>query len=81
MYYVYIVVCADTSLYTGFSPNVSSRIRDHNKGKGAKYTRSRLPVRLIYTESFIAKSEALRRERQIKGWTRTKKIKVLNLRV
>jgi putative endonuclease len=63
---VYIVQCADNSLYTGITNDVEARITQHNLGKGAKYTRSRSPVRLVYTESTENKGEALRREIQIK---------------
>ncbi|MFW2439847.1 MAG: GIY-YIG nuclease family protein [Arenicellales bacterium] len=63
---VYIVQCADNSLYTGITNNVEARISQHNLGKGAKYTRSRSPVRLVYTECAGNKGEALRREIQIK---------------
>ena len=58
--------CADGSLYTGVSNDVESRISRHNEGKGAKYTRSRTPVTLVYTEEATSKSEALKRELQIK---------------
>jgi len=63
---VYIVQCADNSLYTGITNDVEARITQHNLGKGAKYTRSRSPVRLVYTEPTENKGEALRREIQIK---------------
>ena len=58
--------CADNSLYTGITIDVDARITQHNKGKGAKYTRSRSPVRLVYTECAENKGEALRREIEIK---------------
>lgn len=63
---VYIVQCADNSLYTGITNDVEARVAQHNLGKGAKYTRSRSPVRLVYTESTENKGEALRREILIK---------------
>ncbi len=63
---VYIVQCADNSLYTGITNDVEARVAQHNLGKGAKYTRSRSPVRLVYTECADNKGEALRREIQIK---------------
>jgi putative endonuclease len=63
---VYIVECADGSLYTGVSVDIASRICKHNTGKGAKYTRSRVPVTLVYTEAAGSKSDALVRELQIK---------------
>ena len=61
--------CADSSLYTGITNDVEARIVQHNKGKGAKYTRSRSPVRLVYTECVENKGEALRREIEIKKLT------------
>ena len=70
---VYMVRCRDNSLYTGCSNDLSRRIRIHNAGKGAKYTRSRLPVALVYQESCADKSEALKREIAIKRLTKAKK--------
>ena len=66
MYYTYIVECADRSLYTGYTTDVKARIRKHNSGKGAKYTRSRLPVKLVYYEEYETKHEAMSREYYIK---------------
>ena len=66
---VYIVKCADGSLYTGIALEVEERIKTHNSGKGAKYTRSRLPVRLVYREYVGDKGDALRRELDIKKLT------------
>ena len=63
---MYIVECADGSLYTGTTVNVEERIKCHNAGKGAKYTRSRLPVHLVYTQLMTDKGDALRREIEIK---------------
>ena len=65
-WFVYIVRCSDNSLYTGIAIDVEARITQHNNGKGAKYTRSRRPVELVYTESAETKGNALRREMQIK---------------
>lgn len=81
MYYIYILQCSDGSLYTGFAINVGKRIQVHKEGKGSKYVRSRLPIRLIYTEKYESKSEALKRECQIKGWRREKKARILKLDV
>ncbi len=66
MHYVYIVECRDGSLYTGWTTDPEKRVRAHNAGRGAKYTRSRGPVTLRYVEAFEEKSDALRREYQIK---------------
>lgn len=65
-WHVYIVRCADASLYTGVAKDVAARIGEHNAGGGAKYTRSRLPVELVYTEEAPDQSSALRREAAIK---------------
>lgn len=75
-YFVYIVVCSDFTLYTGYTTDLEKRVATHNKGKGAKYTRSRLPVSLVYDEEFDTKSEAMKREYQIKQLSRQEKIDV-----
>ena len=72
-WWVYIVECSDGTYYTGSTPNVSLRIERHNLGKGAKYTRARLPVTLIFTEKQVNRSEALKREHAIKQLSRTQK--------
>ena len=66
MNYVYIVECSDRTLYTGWTNNLEKRIKTHNAGKGAKYTRCRLPVKLVYYESFENKVDAMKREYAIK---------------
>lgn len=76
-YYVYMLRCADDTLYTGYTDDPERRLRVHNAGKGAKYTRSRLPVELVYREALGDKSAALRREREIKGLTREKKLALI----
>lgn len=81
MYYIYILLCSDNSLYTGYTTDLKRRFKDHTEGKGSKYVRSKLPAKLIYSEEFKSKSEALKRERQIKGWKRKKKIEILKLRI
>lgn len=77
MYYVYILRCGDGSLYTGITTDVSRRAAVHNSGKGAKYTRSRLPVTVVYQEPQPDKSAALRREMEIKAMTRVEKLKLI----
>ena len=57
--YMYVVECADGTLYTGYTTDVERRLKTHNAGKGAKYTRARLPVKLLYSEAFASKPEAL----------------------
>lgn len=76
-YYVYILCCGDGTLYTGYTDDPERRVKVHNAGKGAKYTRSRLPVELVYQEECEDKSTALRRERAIKALTRDQKIKLI----
>ena len=68
-----MVRCADGTLYTGFTRDPAARVQVHNSGKGAKYTRSRLPVSLVYTEECESLSAALKRERHLKPWSRAKK--------
>lgn len=77
MYYTYIVECADRSLYTGYTTDVKARIRKHNSGKGAKYTRSRLPVKLVYYEEYETKHEAMSREYYIKQMPRKSKLDLI----
>ena len=73
VFFVYMVRCADGTLYTGFARNPDDRVKVHNSGKGAKYTRSRLPVSLVYSEQCESLSAALKRERELKPWTRARK--------
>ena len=75
--YTYIVKCSDNTLYTGWTNNLEKRIKTHNAGKGAKYTKSRLPVTLVYYETFQTKEEAMRREWEIKHLIRNKKLQLL----
>ena len=74
MNYVYILECADGTLYTGWTTSPERRVKTHNVGKGAKYTRSRRPVKLVYTELCEEKSSALRREYEIKQLSRAQKL-------
>ena len=77
MFYVYILLCGDGTLYTGYTNDLERRLAVHNTGKGAKYTRSRLPVCLKYWEVLPNKSSALRRERAIKSLTRREKLALI----
>ncbi|MDD7467152.1 MAG: GIY-YIG nuclease family protein [Floccifex porci] len=77
MYYVYILECCDKSLYTGYTNHLEKRIKAHNEGKGAKYTKGRRPVSLVYFETFQTKSEALKREYAIKQFSRKKKLELI----
>lgn len=75
MYFVYILECADTTLYVGSTNNLEKRLREHNELKsGAHYTKIRRPVILKYTEELPGLSEARKREAEIKKWTRHKKL-------
>ena len=74
MPFVYIVRCADNTLYTGWAVDVARRVAVHNRGKGAQYTRTRGPVTLVYTEEVATRGDALRRERAIKRYPRAKKL-------
>ena len=74
---VYILGCADGSFYTGIAKDVQARIKQHSEGRGATYTRTRLPVKLLYQEERLTHSEALIREAQIKAMPRSKKEELL----
>lgn len=76
---VYIIQCADNTLYTGISNNVEKRMEAHNAGKGAKYTRVRLPVKLVYQEDAEDRSAASKREAKIKKLSRAQKLKLIEL--
>ena len=78
MNYVYILRCNDDSLYTGWSNNLEKRIKAHSEGKGAKYTKARLPVELVYFEEFEDKIEAMKREYAIKQLKRSEKLMLIN---
>jgi putative endonuclease len=77
--YVYILECSDKTLYTGTTNNIAKRIEEHNKAKsGAKYTRSRRPVKLVYVETCSTLSAALKREAEIKKLSRAKKMQLIS---
>ncbi len=73
----YLARCADGSLYAGTCIDVKEREAKHNEGKGAKYTRSRLPIKIMYTEEFETLSEARKREAEVKKWKKEQKEKLL----
>lgn len=77
MWYVYILFCKDQSLYTGITNNLKKRFLEHKMGKGGRYTRSHKPIKIIHKEKFLTKSKALKREMEIKSWSREKKIKAI----
>lgn len=75
--YTYILECSDGSLYTGYTVNLEHRLAMHNAGKASKCTRGRLPVKLVYHEEFVSKSEAMSRECQIKKLSREQKLQLI----
>ena len=72
-YHVYLLECSDKTYYCGYTKDLSERIKRHNQGKGAKYTRARRSVKLVYSESFSSLKKALKRELEIKKLSRKKK--------
>ena len=78
MNYTYILECADNTLYCGWTNDIEKRLADHNAGKGAKYTKPRLPVKLLYFETFDTKEEAMSREWHIKQLSREQKLALIN---
>ncbi|KRB36997.1 GIY-YIG nuclease family protein [Microbacterium sp. Root180] len=74
MPYMYILECSDRSLYVGSTRNLEHRLAQHGDGEGSAYTRTRLPVRLLYFETFDRVDEAYRREKQVQGWGRAKRL-------
>jgi putative endonuclease len=78
MWYVYIIQCSDNSLYTGTTTDISRRVNEHNRSKGGNYTRIRQPVKLMYQETHSNRSDALKREIQIKRWSKEKKLALIN---
>ena len=79
MNYTYMVKCADGTLYTGWTNCLEKRLKAHNGGRnGAKYTKTKRPVSLVYYEGFITKEEAMQREYQIKQLTRDRKLELIN---
>lgn len=81
MHYIYIVKCSDGSLYTGYTTDLDRRMKEHNSNTGAKYTRGRAPVSLIYYEEFSSRSEATKRECSIKKLPRDKKLLLINKKI
>jgi putative endonuclease len=76
--YCYIVECADGTYYTGWAMDPERRVAVHNKGRGARYTRMRLPVKLVYVEQLADRTAAMKRERAIKKMTRAQKGKLIS---
>jgi putative endonuclease len=76
-HHVYVLECADGTLYTGYTTDVERRVREHDAGEGAKYTRGRTPVELRHVESYDSRSAALSREHEIKSLTRSRKERLI----
>lgn len=81
MNYTYIVECSDGTLYTGWTNNLEKRLEAHNARKGAKYTKTRRPVKLVYQEQFETKEEAMSREYHIKQLSRKEKMKLMKEKI
>ncbi|MDE5563949.1 MAG: GIY-YIG nuclease family protein [Oscillospiraceae bacterium] len=77
MNYTYMLECADGTLYTGWTNDLAKRLKTHNAGRGGRYTRSRLPVKLVYAEEHEQRSDAMRREVQLKQLSRAEKLKLI----
>ena len=77
-YYCYLLECSDSSFYCGWTINLEKRIECHNRAKGARYTRSRLPVKLVYFEEFPDRFSAMSRERKLKRFSHSKKQKLIH---
>ena len=78
MVWIYILKCSDNSYYTGWTNSLEKRIKKHARGQGSRYTRSRLPIRLVYSEKMNGRNEALKREHSIKKLSRSNKNKLVN---
>jgi len=79
MWFVYILECEDGNLYTGITNDLEKRFIDHKDGNGGKYTRSHKPVKFVYQEQLPSRAHALKREFEIKSWSRERKIKTFHL--
>lgn len=77
-YYAYILLCKDGSYYTGYAKNVEQRVEQHKKGQGARYTRMRGLKKMVYVEEFNSRSEAMKREREIKSLSHSEKQRLIN---
>lgn len=78
MYFLYIIKCKDGSFYTGITTDVKRRLEEHKKGTGGHYTRAKKVLKIVYTEKYPNRSSASKRESEIKGWPRQKKLNLVN---
>lgn len=76
MYHVYLILCGDDSIYTGIAKDVEKRFNEHKSGKGSRYTRARKVLKILYFEQHQTRSQATKREVEIKSWSREKKLKL-----
>ncbi len=76
-WYMYILRCADKSYYVGSTDNIARRYKEHAQGRGAKWTRTRLPVELVYLQAHQTREAALKQEQEVKGWSREKKLQLI----
>jgi putative endonuclease len=79
-FYVYILLCSDGSFYTGYTKNIDERTRLHANGKGARYTKTHKPKRVVHIELFATRAEAMKREREIKKMSHQQKLNLINTR-
>jgi putative endonuclease len=79
-YYVYVILCMDGSFYTGYTKNIDTRVKLHESGKGAKYTKMHKPQKVAYLELFESRAQAMKREKQIKKLTHQQKLNLVNSR-
>lgn len=77
MYFVYLLKCKDGSIYTGITTDLERRLQEHKDGKGGNYTRAHKPDKIVYTEEFSNRSEASKREAEIKKWSRGEKLNLV----
>ncbi len=73
MYYVYLILCENKSIYTGVTNNIDRRLLEHQTKSGGWHTKLHKAIKVLYTEGYPSREEALKREKQLKGWTRAKK--------
>ncbi len=76
-FYTYILLCSDNSFYVGHTSNLQERVKNHQNGAASIYTKKRRPVKLVYFEKFDSKENAINREKQLKGWSKIKKINLI----
>ena len=79
-YYVYVILCIDGSFYTGYTKNIDTRIKLHESGKGARYTKMHKPQKIAYLELFDSRAQAMKREKQIKKLTHQQKLNLISSR-